>query len=74
MFQVTSYFLNCRNQYFTFPKIDAMRDQLVLEKRILAVQEALCEFVVEQVINKKGEFYYDGVSNIDNTSKYDDIV
>ena len=57
-----------------FPKIDAMWDQLVLEKRILAVQEALCEFIVEQVINKKGEFYYDGVSNIDNTSKYDDIV
>ena len=51
-----------------------MRDQLVLEKRILAVQEALCEFIVEQVINKKEEFYYGGVSNIDNTSKYGDIV
>ena len=51
-----------------------MHDQLILEERIRAIQEALCGFILEQVLDRKGEFYYDGVSNIDNTSKYDDIV
>ena len=51
-----------------------MRDQLIPEEMIFAVQEALCGFIVEQVMNKKGELYYDGRSNIDNKSKYDDII
>ena len=51
-----------------------MRDQLIPEEMIFAVQEARCGFIVEQVMNKKGELYYDGRSNIDNKSKYDDIV
>ena len=51
-----------------------MRDQLLPEERVLAIQEALCGFINEQVLNKKRKFYYDQVSNIDNRSKYDNIV
>ena len=51
-----------------------MRDQLIPEERVLAIQEALCGFINEQVLDKKGEFYYDGESNIDNRSKYDTIM
>ena len=51
-----------------------MHDTLISEKRILAIQETMCRFIVEQVLDKKGEFYNDGVSNIDNKSKYADIV
>jgi len=50
-----------------------MRDQFIPEERVLAIQEALCGFIVLQVIDNEGEFYYDGVSNIDNRSKYDNI-
>ena len=48
-----------------------MRNELIPEERILAVQEHLCGFIVEQVLD---EFYYDGESYIDNRSKYDNIV
>ena len=48
-----------------------MQDQLL---RVLAIREALCGFINEQVIDKKGEFYYDGVWNIDNRNKYDNIM
>jgi len=51
-----------------------MRDQLLPEERVLAIQEALCWFINEQVLNKKRKFYYDQMSNIDNRSKYDNIV
>ena len=51
-----------------------MHDQLILEERIRAIQEALCGFILEQVLDRKGEFYYDGVSNIDNRRKYDNIM
>ena len=51
-----------------------MHDQLILEERIRAIQEALCGFILEQVLDRKGEFYYDGVSNIDNMRKYDNIM
>ena len=50
-----------------------MRDQLILEEKIMAIQEQLSGFIVEQVLDPKGEFYYDGHSNIDNRSKYDNI-
>ena len=46
-----------------------MRDTLILEERILAIQEAMCGFIVHEA----GEFYYDGRLNIDNRSKYDNI-
>ena len=51
-----------------------MRDKLVPKEKIMAIQEQLSGFIVEQVIDPKGEFYYDGLSNnIDNRSKYDNI-
>ena len=50
-----------------------MRDKLIPEEKIMAIQEQLSGFIVEQVLNPKGEFYYDGLSNIYNRSKYDNI-
>ena len=50
-----------------------MWDTLILEERILVIQEAMCEFIAQEVLHPAGEFYYDGVSNIDNMSKYDNI-
>ena len=50
-----------------------MRDKLILEEKIMAIQEQLSGFIVEQVIDPKGEFYYDGHSHINNRSKYDNI-
>ena len=50
-----------------------MRDKLIPEEKIMAIQEQLSGFIVEQVIDPKDEFYYDGLSNIDNCSKYDNI-
>ena len=48
-----------------------MKETLVPEERILAIQEAMCRFIVNEIVDKAGEFYYNGVSNIDNRSKYD---
>ena len=39
-----------------------MRDKLIPEERIMAIQEQLSGFIVEQVLDPKGEFYYDGIS------------
>ena len=50
-----------------------MRDQLILEEKIMAIQEQLSGFIVEQVHDPKDEFYYDGHSHINNRSKYDNI-
>ena len=50
-----------------------MRDLLIPEEKIMAIQEQLSGFIIEQVFDPKGEFYYDGLSNIDNRSKYDNI-
>ena len=50
-----------------------MRDKLIPKKKIMAIQEQLSGFIVEQVLDPKGEFYYDGLSNIDNRNKYDNI-
>ena len=50
-----------------------MRDKLIREEKIMAIQEQLSRFIVEQVLDSFGEFYYDGLSNIDNRSKYDNI-
>ena len=48
-----------------------MHNTLIPEERILAIQEALSGFIVHEVLDLAGKFYYDGVSNIDNMSKYD---
>ena len=50
-----------------------MRDKLIPEEKIMAIQEQFSGFIVEQVLDPKGEFYYDIISNIDNHSKYDNI-
>ena len=50
-----------------------MHDKLKPEEKIMAIQEQLSGFIVEQVLDPKVEFYYDGLSNIDNRSKYDNI-
>ena len=50
-----------------------MRDKLIPEEKIMAIQEQLSEFIVEQILDPKGEFYYDGQSHIDNRRKYDNI-
>ena len=43
-----------------------MRDKLIPEEKIIAIQEQLSGFIVEQVLDPKGEFYYGGQSHIDN--------
>ena len=50
-----------------------MRDKLIPEETIMAIQEQFSRFIVEQVLDLKDKFYYDGISNIDNRSKYDNI-
>ena len=59
--------------YMTILQIEEMSDKLIPEENIMAIQEQLSGFIVEQVIDPKGEFYYDGLSNIDNRRKYDNI-
>jgi hypothetical protein len=46
-----------------------MRDQLLPQEKVLAIQEVLAGFIYEQVVNKDSEFYYDG-HNLDTSSKY----
>ena len=50
-----------------------MRDKLIPEEKIMAIQEQMSGFIVEQVLDPKDEFYYDRLSNIDNRSKYDNM-
>ena len=50
-----------------------MRDKLISEEKIMAIQEQLSGFIVEQVLDSKGEFYYDGQNHTENHSKYDNI-
>ena len=51
-----------------------MCDELIPEERILVVQEALCGFINDEILDVHGEFYYNGESYINNKSKYDNIV
>jgi len=50
-----------------------MSERLIQEEKIMAIQEQLSEFIVEQVLDPNDEFYYDGESNIDNRCKYDNV-
>ena len=50
-----------------------MCDKLIPEEKIKPIQEQLSGFIIEQVLDPKGELYYDGQSHIDNHSKYDNI-
>jgi hypothetical protein len=36
-----------------------MKDDLIQPQRVRAIQEALCGFLLDEVINPKGEFYAD---------------
>ena len=36
-----------------------MKENLIESERIRAIQEALCGFLLDEVINPKGEFYSD---------------
>ena len=36
-----------------------MKENLIEPERIRAIQEALCGFLLDEVINPKGEFYSD---------------
>ena len=58
----------------TCPYVEKMCNELIPEEKIMAVQEHLCGFIVQQVLDKNGEFYYDGELYIDNRSKYDNVV
>jgi hypothetical protein len=46
-----------------------MRDQLLPQKRVLAIQEAMAKFIYEQVIKSDGEFHYNG-HILERSSKY----
>jgi len=50
-----------------------MRNELIPEEKILAIQEHLSGFIVEKILDPNCEFYYDGESYIDNRSKYDNV-
>ena len=50
-----------------------MCDKLIPEEKIMAIQEQLSGFIVEQVLDPKGEFYCDKKSHINNRTKYDNI-
>jgi hypothetical protein len=39
-----------------------MRSEILPKERILATQEQLCGFLLSEVVNPKGEFYFDGKS------------
>ena len=51
-----------------------MCNELIPEEKILAILEALCGFINDEVLDVNGEFYYDGESYINNKRKYDNIV
>jgi hypothetical protein len=46
-----------------------MRDQLLPQERVLAIQEAMAGFIYEQVVKPDGEFHYDE-HILDRSSKY----
>ena len=40
-------------------QMDKIRQSLIEKDRLLAVQEGLCGFLINQVIDPKGRHYYD---------------
>ena len=52
-----------------------MKEDLIEPERIRAIEESLCGFLVEEVINRKGEFYSDqriSVAQLDRNKRRDD--
>ena len=41
-----------------------MKENLIEPARVRAIQEALCEFLLDEVINPKGEFYSDPIKSV----------
>jgi len=41
-----------------------MKEDLIEEARVRAIQESLCGFLLDEVINKNGEFYGDPLSSV----------
>nr|TKW31313.1 hypothetical protein SEVIR_2G097300v2 [Setaria viridis] len=42
--------------------IKEIKEELIAQERLRAIQEQLCGFLLEEVVNPKGEFYDDGTS------------
>ena len=52
-----------------------MKEDLIESERIRAIQESLCGFLLDEVINRKGEFYSDqriSVAQLDRNKRRDD--
>ena len=52
-----------------------MKEELIEPERIRAIQKSLCGFLVDEVINRKGEFYSDqriSVAQLDRNKRRDD--
>ena len=52
-----------------------MKQDLIELARIRAIQESLCGFLVDEVINRKGEFHSDqkiSVAQLDRNKRRDD--
>ena len=46
-----------------------MKENLIEPERIRAIQEALCGFLLDEVINPKGEFYSDPMISVARADK-----
>ena len=52
-----------------------MKEDLIKPERIRAIQESLCRFLLDEVINRKEEFHSDqriSVGQLDTTKRRDD--
>ena len=52
-----------------------MKEDLIKLERIRAIQESLCGFLLDEVINRKREFYWDqriSVAQLDRNKRRDD--
>ena len=46
-----------------------MKENLIEPERIRAIQEALCGFLLDEVINPKGEFHSDSMISVARADK-----
>jgi hypothetical protein len=46
-----------------------MRNQLLIQEKVLAIQEVMAGFIYKQVIKRDGDFHYDGYI-LDRSRKY----
>ena len=50
-----------------------MAEQLIQPERIKAIQESICGFLLDEVINPNGEFYADPKISVDQVDPSKDI-